>query len=84
DVNLFCDSTFQYTHPFLYKENNVSLAQTASIGRDAPAAYCTSIGEEAVVERSTIGRDCTIGAGSVISGSIVFAGVKIGAVPPNP
>jgi translation initiation factor eIF-2B subunit epsilon len=79
DVNLFCDSTFEYIHPFLYKEQNVTLAQTASIGRDVLIGSGTSVGDGAVVERTTVGRNCAIGAGAVITGSILFAGVKVGA-----
>ena len=32
DVNLFCDTMFQYLHPGIYKEAKVSLAQASHVG----------------------------------------------------
>ena len=31
DVNLFCDTMFQYLHPGIYKEAKVSLAQASHV-----------------------------------------------------
>lgn len=66
DVNLFCDTSYEYFHPGVYKEAGVSLAQSCSLGEDTVIGSKTSVGERAVIKDSVIGRGCSIGAGTVI------------------
>uniref|UniRef100_A0A7S4KCD1 Translation initiation factor eIF2B subunit epsilon n=2 Tax=Guillardia theta TaxID=55529 RepID=A0A7S4KCD1_GUITH len=79
DVNLFCDTTYEYLHPGVYKEANVSLAQSCIIGMDTVIGSKTVVGEGAKIDRSVIGRSCVIGDGAVLEGCFLFANVKIGA-----
>jgi translation initiation factor eIF-2B subunit epsilon len=49
DVNLFCDSKFAYFHPGVYKEPNVKLAQSCSVGAHSLIGAGCSVGDKAQV-----------------------------------
>jgi len=78
DVNLFCDTSYEYFHPGVYKEAGVALAQSCSLGEDTVIGSKTSVGERAVIKDSVIGRGCSIGAGTVIEGCFIYPNVTIG------
>jgi translation initiation factor eIF-2B subunit epsilon len=77
-VNLLSDTSFVYTHKAVYKESQVALAQSCEIGCDCVFGAGTSVGDDAVITRSVLGRQCTIGKGVKIYNSILMSGVSVG------
>ena len=56
----------------------VALAQSCQIGCDCVFGAGTSVGENAVITRSVLGRMCSIGKGVKIINSILMTGVSVG------
>ncbi|CAM6096857.1 unnamed protein product [Calypogeia fissa] len=62
----------------VYREDGVTLAQTASIGPSTVVGTATIIGDKTIIRNSVIGRGCTIGKNVIIEGSHVWNNVTIG------
>ncbi|CAN3375730.1 hypothetical protein DIURU_003839 [Diutina rugosa] len=84
ELNSF-DTTFNVELGQIYKEEKVVLAQSCTIGQLTMIGGLSQVGEGSQLERSVIGRNCTIGANVIIEDAYLFDGVTVedGAVIKN-
>mmetsp|Transcript_6310 Transcript_6310/g.15911 ORF Transcript_6310/g.15911 Transcript_6310/m.15911 type:complete len:478 (+) Transcript_6310:45-1478(+) len=78
EVNLLADTTFKYHNPNIYKETNVTLAQSCTVGEDSVFGSGTSVGDGSTITQSIIGRNVSVGANSTILRSFILDGVTVG------
>lgn len=71
------DTTYSYHRGMVYKEDNVSLSRTCSIGRQSILGAGSSFGDHTSVLKSSVGRNCTIGKNVTIQGSFLWSNVTV-------
>eukprot|EP01083_Nonionella_stella_P281915 959447_1 len=76
--NCFGDSEFKFCRNNVYKESNVKVARSASVGPNTVLGAHTSIGENSNISDCTIGRNCTIGSNVSLSGCYLWDDCIIG------
>ena len=76
DNNLY-GTSFVYSRINRYKEADVTLAWSATVGSDTVIGARTKIGNGTKVNQSVLGRDCTIGDNVQIIGSHIWDNVTI-------
>ncbi|KAF5391348.1 hypothetical protein D9757_002006 [Collybiopsis confluens] len=64
---------------YIDKEGTVNLARTSRIGNKSLIGSSTEISDNVEIVSSVIGRDCFIGAGTIIDNSYIFSGTSIGS-----
>ena len=77
DNNLY-GTSFVYSRVNRYKESDVHLGWSATIGSDTVIGSKSSIMTGAVVVQSVVGRNCQIGSNAKVTGSHLWEGVVVG------
>eukprot|EP01038_Epipyxis_sp_PR26KG_P007435 gene7435-10131_t len=77
DAQLTNDSSYVQTKRYIYKEVNVKVARSAKIEECVVLGRNAIVGENVTLTRTIVGRDCSIGNGSVISESHIWQGAII-------
>ncbi|KAJ3197043.1 hypothetical protein HK101_006506 [Irineochytrium annulatum] len=63
DTNILDGSSYTYGPDHIYKEKDVLLARSTVLKSHVAIGAGTKVGENTTIERSVIGRSCTIGTG---------------------
>ncbi|KAK2871864.1 hypothetical protein FQN49_002752 [Arthroderma sp. PD_2] len=78
DTNLFPGYSYSFKRNFVYQEQGVVLARSATIHSRTVIGKGTTIGEGAVITNSVIGRRCKIGNNVVLDGAYIWDDVVVG------
>ena len=70
--------TYRSSRHFVYREQGVTAARTSVVGPDAVVGAGATVGEDAKVTASTLGRNARVGRGAAITGSYIGEGATIG------
>lgn len=71
------NSSYSYTRPNIYKEEDILLARSCIIGTGCVLGRSTKIGESSTIQRSVLGRDCIIGNHVTIIDSYLWGKVTV-------
>lgn len=71
------NSSYSYTRPNIYKEEDVILARSCTLGTGCVIGKSTIIGTNSNIQRSVLGRDCIIGNNVTISDSYLWGNVTV-------
>ena len=67
-------STYAHTKAYSYRENGVRVSRSAHIGEAVVLSKGTVVGDNAVLRRTIVGRDCFIGNNAMITDSHIWKG----------
>eukprot|EP00981_Chlorochromonas_danica_P012587 scaffold5178_cov229-Ochromonas_danica.AAC.3 len=79
DVQLLQDSSYVQGGRYVYRENAVKVSRTAKLVESVVIGAGSTVAEDVVLSRCTIGRGVSIGPGAVIKEAHVWKGAKIEA-----
>ncbi|KAF9521193.1 hypothetical protein BS47DRAFT_1378549 [Hydnum rufescens UP504] len=70
---------FRFKRGLVYLSDPLSLSRTCTIGSHTQIGRRTTIDDDAFLDHSVIGEDCSIGRGTKIQNTYIWASVTIGA-----
>ncbi|ORX87729.1 nucleotide-diphospho-sugar transferase [Basidiobolus meristosporus CBS 931.73] len=79
EANILEGQSYKYSRGHIYKEDNVVLARSCTLGEKVAIGSGTEIAENAKISNCVIGRNCRIGPNVVIDGAYLWDGVVINA-----
>lgn len=78
DSNLVRGQTYQRQYDNCYRECDVSMANSSNLQNQSMIGSGSSVGQDALITRSVIGRHCHIGKNVTIRNSYIWDGSTIG------
>ncbi|KAJ1424856.1 nucleotide-diphospho-sugar transferase [Ochromonadaceae sp. CCMP2298] len=78
DAQLVAGSTYVHTKQYAYRESGVRVARSATVGEAVVLSTGTVVGDNVLLRRTIVGRDCTIGADCCIHDCHIWKGVILG------
>lgn len=77
DSNIVQGRSYTYQRGHIYKEKDVVLSQSCSIGMSTIIASKTVVGDCSRIRGSVLGRNCVIGSNAVVENSCLWDGVVV-------
>lgn len=77
DSNIVQGRSYTYQRGHIYKEKDVVLSQSCSIGMSTIIASKTVVGDCSQIRGSVLGRNCVIGSNAVVENSCLWDGVVV-------
>jgi translation initiation factor eIF-2B subunit epsilon len=78
DSNWMSNTSYTFSLPFIYRESDVFLANSALLLDKVVIGKDTRIGKDTIIRNSVIGRGCTIGKGVKLENVILMDHVSVG------
>lgn len=77
DGQLLCNNTYVHKQHYSYKEDGTMVARSAFIGEGVVLGAGTTVGENAFLSMTVVGRVCNIGEGAKVVDSHIWEGACI-------
>lgn len=78
DTNLVRDQTYRFTQGNIYREENIILSRSCTIGNRTVIGKATAVGDGTVITNSVIGRRCIVGRNVKIDGAYIWDDATVG------